>query len=287
MEIENANVDSMLETILSSRWAGKLRDARSGFTLIELLVVIAIIAVLAAILLPALASAKLTAQVGQSLNNVKQLQVGWQMYAGENNDYLLPNAPLQGVSVNTWCGSQGEDWHNSPANTNIAQYTGSIMGPYMGSQIGVYKCPGDFLPSDNGDRIRSYSMNSQVGSTLESTYNPGWKVFLRLSDLASFGPVNCFVFCDESMYSLNDGFLQVDCNSPDWPDVPAAYLRGRNEFSFADGHVEVHKWLTRALISVPYVYGVGYPQQAVSAVPGGKGNADWAWFTQHATVAGK
>ena len=267
-----------------SNATGRSRDGRAGFTLIELLVVIAIIAVLAAILLPALAAAKIRAQVSESMNNVKQLQLGWQMYAGENNDYVLPNAPLQGVSVDTWCGNQGEDWYNSAANTNIAQYTSSIMGPYMGSQIGVYKCPGDFLPSDNGDRIRSYSMNAQIGSKLQLTYNPGWKVFLKVTDLTTFAPVNCFVFCDESMYSMNDGFLQIDCNSPDYPDVPGAYLKGRNEFSFADGHVEVMKWQTRALLNVPYQHGIGYPQPSVSATPGGKGNTDWVWFTSHATI---
>ncbi len=286
-EDEKAEFDPVLKTSLSSGGAGKSRAARAGFTLIELLVVIAIIAVLAAILLPALAAAKLRAQVSQNLNNMKQLQLGWQMYAGENNDFVLPNAPLQGVSVNTWCGNQGEDWYSSPANTNNAQYTASIMGPYMGSQLGVYKCPGDNIPSDNGDRIRSCSMNSQLGSTLQSTYNPGWKVFLRVSDLAVFSPVNCFVFCDESMYSMNDGFLQVDCNNPDFPDVPAAYLKGRNEFSFADGHVELRKWQTGCLVNVPYKYGTGYPQQSVTASPGGKGNLDWVWFTSHATVPNK
>ena len=267
-----------------SRRVGPPQARRPGFTLIELLVVIAIIAILAAMLLPALAAAKVRASVTQSVSNLKQLQIGWQMYAGENRDYILPNAPLQGNVVNTWCGNQGEDWYTSSANTNIAQYTQSILGAYMGNQVHVYRCPGDYIPSDNGQRIRTYSMNAQMGSGLQTNYNSGWKVFFKNSDFTTFAPVNAFIWCDETMYSLNDGFLQIDSNHADWPDVPAAYLRGRNEFSFADGHAEVRKWVTSALKNVPYKYGTGYPQQSVSAVPGAKNNPDWMWFTSHATV---
>ena len=265
------------------------RKPARGFTLIELLVVIAIIAILAAMLLPALSQAKIKAQVIQSLANIKQVQMGWQMYAGDNNDYMVPNAPLTAaLSRNTWCGTQGEDWHFSGANTNPAQYTASIIGPYMGNQLGVYKCPGDNIPSENGPRIRSYSMNGQMGMSDPTAranclaWNPGYQVFIKVSDLKQLAPVNAFIFCDETMYSLNDGWMQIDCVNADWPDIPAAYLGGRNEFSFADGHSEVRKWVTSALKNVPYKYNV--IGTTAPALPGGKQNADWIWFTSHATV---
>ena len=264
------------------------RKPARGFTLIELLVVIAIIAILAAILLPALAAAKIRAQVSQSLSNIKQVQLGWQMYAGEFNDFMVPNAPLTAASsANTWCGTQGEDWHKSAANTNWGYYNQSLMGPYMTGQVGVYSCPGDNIPSDNGPRIRTYSMNGQMGmedptarnNTL--AWNKNFRVFQRITELVGLSPADAFVFCDENMYSLNDGYLQIDCTVPQWPDVPAAYLQGRNEFSFADGHSEVRKWQTSALKAVPYRYDVTGTDAA--AIPGGKNNADWIWFTQHAT----
>ena len=67
---------------------------RDGFTLIELLIVIAIIATLAGLLLPALAQARIRAQGAGCLSNLKQMQIAWQMYAGDFNDILAPNAPF-------------------------------------------------------------------------------------------------------------------------------------------------------------------------------------------------
>jgi type II secretory pathway pseudopilin PulG len=256
-------------------------QAIRGFT--ELLVVIAIIAILAAMLLPALQAAKIKAQVTQSLNNLKQMQLGWQMYSGDNSDFMLPNAPLGATDAASWCGGTGEDWNYSPANTNVLQYTTSILGAYMGNQINVYNCPGDNIPSLNGPRIRSYSMNSQMGTSLNYNSSPTvFANFLKVGDLKALKPVNAFVFCDENMYSLNDGYLQCDMEAPDWPDVPAAYLKGRNELSFADGHSEVRKWVTTALTSVPYAYNVTGSYAA--AVPGGKNNADYVWFSSHVSV---
>ena len=264
---------------------------KSAFTLIELLVVIAIIAILAAMLLPALASAKVRAQVTQSLSNVKQVQMGWIMYAGDNNDYMVPNAPLSAtVANNTWCGTAAEGWTAMPANTNPATYISSIMGPFMGNQIGVYRCPGDNIPSDNGQRIRTYSMNGQMGMLDKTarantlTWNPNYQVYMKLGELSKLAPVDAFIFCDESMYTLQDGFLQIDSNNGTWEDVPGAYLQNRNEFSFADGHSEVRKWQTTSLKNIPYKYGATSGGSALPANPGGKNNADWIWFTSHAAA---
>src|SRR5476649_911483 len=85
------------------------RKSLRAFTLIELLVVIAIIAILAAMLLPALAGAKRKAYAVQCMSNIKQLQLGWIMYATENNDLLMPNSPT-GVGGVSWCGNNAENW---------------------------------------------------------------------------------------------------------------------------------------------------------------------------------
>ena len=264
-----------------------LRRTPRGFTLIELLVVIAIIAILAALLLPALAKAKAKAKGIACVSNLKQLQLGWAMYANDFNDTMLPNAPLTAIAEQSWCGGAYEDWHFSGANTNPLIYTKSIMGPYMVNQLGVYRCPADIIPSDNGPRIRSYSMSSQMGNFYSAkttlSYNPGYHAYIKVGQVTgSMGPSMAFVFCEENMCTLNDGYLQVDNNAPLWPDAPGSYHVWNCGFSFADGHSELHKWVTRPL-KIPISYGVGYPSgpQNIQAVPGGDKNADYAWWKLH------
>jgi prepilin-type N-terminal cleavage/methylation domain-containing protein len=255
---------------------------RRGFTLIELLVVIAIIAILAAMLLPALAQAKRKAQVIQCISNLKQLQTGWQLYAGDFSDVMLPNAPLGSTTDKTWCYGQTEDWHFADANTNVALYRASILAPFLGNQLGVYRCPGDNIPSDNGPRIRSYSMQSQMGNfypevyQITRAYNPNFAAFRKVTELGGLlPPVSGIVFLEENMCSMNDGYLQVNNSTPVFPDVPGSYHIWSTGVSYADGHAELRKWLTPVLrIAVKKGY-------SAASIGTGVNNIDWKWFSQH------
>jgi prepilin-type N-terminal cleavage/methylation domain-containing protein len=270
------------------------RASRAGFTLIELLVVIAIIAILAAMLLPALAAAKRKAYAAQCVSNLKQLDVGWVMYASENRDFMMPNSPSTTAGV-SWVGNlTTQDWGPSDANTNSALYQTNLMAGYMTGQLGVYRCPADNIPSANGQRIRSYSMQGQLSAPVSATYNPNAKVYYKVSDIAGFpGPSDMIVLLEESGYDLGsssrmDGYLQVNnayggtagsyTGQASFPDVPGAYHRWGCGMCFADGHSEVHKWLNSQL-KIQVTANMTYNGIITVGNPTGSTSGDWQWFT--------
>jgi len=277
------------------------RYLENAFTLMELLVVLAMVSILGGLLLPALARTRVQSAASGCLSNFRQIMVGWCMYKDDNNDILMPGSKPGDTDGNVfgWYVDTipNENWFTSVSNTNANLYTNGTLAPYINYHMELLRCPADVIPSENGQRVKARSMSSQIGAfdNLGDMNNNSnaveyWKELAKGSDLIGLAPKDLFVFVDESFWTMNDGWLELDLIQPDFPDCFAAYHDGGAGISFADGHAEIHKWVgsyrasttaPQGILGVPYQFGV---QRASSTHVSSTGaDPDWVWETQHAS----
>jgi prepilin-type N-terminal cleavage/methylation domain-containing protein/prepilin-type processing-associated H-X9-DG protein len=264
-----------------------------GFTLIELLVVIAIIAILAALLLPALARAKQTAQGTMCMNNNRQLVLAWHMYSGDNRDLLAINsdqcASFNGI--NSWVTTK-LDWTPNPQNTNTQMMlTQSPLAPQLGNAVKIFYCPSTSVfisPVQQqlgfDHRIRSVAMDAAVGDGVGKPAagiisTPTFFYAKKMGDLNRPGPSDSWVFIDEHPDALDDNLLYIDPAIVDgtgqFTELPSSLHNGGCGIAFADGSAQVHKWRdANTLRPVKYLQSNGQRVAVINSV-------DLGYLAQH------
>lgn len=247
-----------------------------ALTLVEVLVVIAIIAILAALLLGTVSRAKGTAKQTQCLNNHRQLILGWQMYTDDHRDKLVVNVDDgDNRPFTNWAGGHMYIPHERSNKRILVDPNRTLLARYV-PKAEVYKCP-----SDKTEMARSVAMSNRMNPVrlkpgtfplLLGGQGTNYMIYRKPSDMKN--PARLWVITDERHDSINDAYFAVDLSNTGtfdgngtpnpfwWIDTPGSYHNNGVVLSFADGHVEHHKWLEHTTLGPIGVTGPRKPESA-------------------------
>ena len=273
-----------------------------GWSLVELLTIIVVLALLGAVLFPALARTGSNSHSFQCLNNLRQLMAAVQMYTHENHDLFPPN-PDNGITLPgyNWCpGLAGAGLAEEFNSDVLKDPSRSLLVPYIQTNVGLFKCPADAragrstASSSLGQTVsaaRTISMNGAVGTdplspkgqlavngpwldgTHNNTRNGPWFTYGKTTDITHPSPSFLYVLLDEDPFSINDGSFAVTMATTGIIDWPGTLHNFGGSFAFADGRAEIHRWKDARTVLTP---------------PGGSGsmvgNPDILWLQQRTSA---
>jgi prepilin-type N-terminal cleavage/methylation domain-containing protein/prepilin-type processing-associated H-X9-DG protein len=263
--------------------------SQRAFTLIELLVVIAIIAILAALLLPALSGAKAKALRTQCISNLRQLSITWETYSGDNNGYLVSNGygtPDSLGDTRLWVqGATHKATGDEPAaftdrkfltDSRYAAFADYLKNP------NIYKCPADRSTYGDQPKIRTYGLNSYMNWTKpdgggDFNLSTNHVNFRKSSDIAAAGPSDMLLFIDSAPNWICHSAFAISMSGL-YYQFPSIEHGQVGAISFADGHVETHRWVdsyTFEMARAPFVTHLNFAFSPYQ---------DLKWLREHATV---
>jgi prepilin-type processing-associated H-X9-DG protein len=269
---------------MGARQAAEESTATRGMTLVEVVTVVAVIMVLVGLLLPAIIQARRRVAGTQCSNNLRQVTLAWFLYGQDHSDQLPRNVDgLFGGEVNWVAGnmSQRAEWSDRDLLLHPQR---SLLAPYLGTPK-VFKCP-----ADESIAVRSISMNCRLNPTRDVGVPPRWvgglgarhRTFRTWTQVQR--PAQIFVVIDENATSINDAYFAVDMSNTGDPagvgsprpfhivDYPAGWHGGGAGVSFADGHVEIRKWVEST------TFGPVLPGSFTSS-----NDRDVGWLQEHST----
>jgi len=254
---------------------------RQGFTLVELLVVVAIVALLVAILAPALSKVKEQARNVICSVHQRELTVAWSTYAASNegelcSSYVNSGRPFDDAS--SWAWAPWDKRQNKPATANPTKeerqegLERGTLWPYLGDHE-VYRCKSD---KSKHQHIRSYSIADNMNgkfADLRSNDEADWRIFNKISEVPR--PSESYVFIEENdqrVFNMDSFVMNPD--GSDWWDPLAVWHKGASSFSFADGHVEQRHWSNETVEKFDLAETGGYKSWRPASA-GGKDDLQW------------